>query len=67
MCHMQISSCADIRQLCQYTCSYELSAINSVTRGTGMHNLIFLAYVPEQICMPNCTNTPHCISTIVYI
>ena len=30
--------------------SYEPNTINNVTRNTGIHNFILLAYAPEQMC-----------------
>ena len=45
--------------------SYECTAINNVTRSTGIH-FTLLAYAPKQ-CLPHCIHMPHCTTTVVYI
>ena len=47
--------------------SYELTAINSVTRSPGIHIFTMLTYVPEPIFLPYCICMFHCTTTIVYI
>ena len=60
--HMQIG------ENCLYICaSYELTAINSMTRNTGIHTFVLLSYAPEQICQPHYINMSHCTTTVVYI
>ena len=53
--HILISSCAHMRQLCQYICLNELTAINSVTRNTGTCIFILVAWTSE----PNMPTTLH--------
>ena len=47
--------------------SYELTAINSLTRSTALHNFTLLAYAPEQICLPHHTCMSHCTNVVLYM
>ena len=43
---MTISSCADIRQLCQYICLYEPTASDNVTRSSGINIVHIFSVCP---------------------
>ena len=60
--HVQISDIS----VSIYT-SYELTAINNVTKSTAIHNFILLAYATEQICLLHCTYMSHCTNTVSHV
>ena len=69
-----------MRQVSQYMClismymphinvyvSYQLTAINNVTRNTGNIHFTLMLCSPEQICLPYLSKMSHCTITVVYI
>ena len=46
---------------------YELTAINNLTRNTGIHTFHIIGISSEQNCLPHYTCMSKCMSTEVYI
>ena len=55
---------ASISTLCA---SYELTAINNVTKSTGTNSPHITIIYPEQVCLPHCTHMFHCTANVVCI
>ena len=68
-CHMYVTYAKYF--ICRYEAiyvhictSYELVAMNNVTKNTDIHTFTFLAYCPEQICLPHHIHMFHSINKI---
>ena len=65
--HMQVSSFADMRQLCQYIYLIWASVKSTVWPGALLYiYFTLLAYAPQHIWLLHCTYISHCTS-VVYI